>query len=256
MDGLAEKFNELMSKLKPGEKIPGLETATAAPEPEPVSKKSIYEEYGIDPEYADEYQKKMISDVVDLRKKASLYDTKLAQIENMTNAIILKESMGSLGEVIKKAREEFPFDEIMSEDGSENLTLRQFVALLKAKDEVARGQGQKADINELARETIRDLHYIQSKAKQTAAPDISNEMSEDEFMAKYPDLARRLTEKIGNKAVVEHEAEEAKLPPSLETKRREVDLSTISKKTPESLGDYLDAGFNDPEVLAVLGGGK
>ncbi len=253
LDGIAEKFNKLMATLKPGEAIPGMGTPQRT-EPEPVSKKSVYEEYGIDPEYADEYQKKMINDVVELKKKENLYDAKLQQIENMQNMIILKESMGKLGEVIKQARTEFPIDEIMSEDGSENLTMKQFVALLKAKDEVARGQGKTIDINQLAHETVRDLHYIQGKAKQNAAPDISDKMSEDEFMAKYPDLTKRLSEKFGTKAVVEHEAEEAKFPPSLETKRREVDLSGVPTKKPDTMGDWLDAGFNDPEVLAAFGG--
>jgi hypothetical protein len=253
LDGIAEKFNKIMATLKPGEAIPGMGTSKQV-EPEPVSKKSIYEEYGIDPEYADEYQKKMINDVVELKKKESLYDAKLQRLENMTNMAILKESMGKLGEVIKQARTEFPIDEIMSEDGSENLTMKQFVALLKAKDEVARGRGQTIDINEIARETIRDMHYIQGKAKQTAAPDISNEMNEDEFMAKYPDLAKRLTAKIGTKAVAEHEVEDAKLPPSLETKRREVDLSGVNTKKPETTSDWIDKGFEDPEVLAAFRG--
>ena len=253
LEGLTEKFNKMMANLRPGEAIPGIGPVAPA-SPEPISKKSIYEEYGIDPEYADAYQKKMIDDVVELRKRASQYDTKFQELENITNKVILKEAMGTLGETIKKAREEFPIDEIMSEDGSENLTLRQFVALMKAKDEVARRRGQKSDINEVARETVRDLHYIQSKAKQTAAPDISDEMNEDDFMAKYPNLAKRLSAKIGTKAVVEHEAEEAKLPPSLETKRREVDLSSIPTKKPESMNDFVEAGFNDPDVIAAFKG--
>jgi len=253
LEGLTEKFNKMMANLRPGEAIPGIGPVAPA-SPEPISKKSIYEEYGIDPEYADAYQKKMIDDVVELRKRASQYDTKFQELENITNKVILKEAMGTLGETIKKAREEFPIDEIMSEDGSENLTLRQFVALMKAKDEVARSRGQKSDINEVARETVRDLHYIQSKAKQTAAPDISDEMNEDDFMAKYPNLAKRLSAKIGTKAVVEHEAEEAKLPPSLETKRREVDLSSIPTKKPESMNDFVEAGFNDPDVIAAFKG--
>lgn len=253
LEGLTEKFNKMMANLRPGEAIPGIGPVAPAA-PELISKKSIYEEYGIDPEYADAYQKKMIDDVVELRKRASQYDTKFQELENITNKVILKEAMGTLGETIKKAREEFPIDEIMSEDGSENLTLRQFVALMKAKDEVARSRGQKSDINEVARETVRDLHYIQSKAKQTAAPDISDEMNEDDFMAKYPNLAKRLSAKIGTKAVVEHEAEEAKLPPSLETKRREVDLSSIPTKKPESMNDFVEAGFNDPDVIAAFKG--
>jgi hypothetical protein len=251
LEELTDKFNKMMAGLKPGEAIPGIAPQPKV-EPEKVDKNAIYAEYGIDPEYADAYQKKMIDDVIDLRKKASLYDTKLQQIENMTNKVILKEAMGTLGEVIKKAKEEFPLDEIMSEDGSENLTLKQFVALLKAKDEVARSRGQTIDINEIARETVRDLHYIQSKAKQTAAPDISDEMSEDDFMTKYPNLAKRLSVKLGDKAIVQHEAEEAKLPPSLETKRREVDLSAIPTKKPDTMSDFVDAGFSDPEVMAAF----
>jgi hypothetical protein len=79
-------------------------------------------------------------------------------------------------------------------------------------------------------------------------------MNEDDFMAKYPNLAKRLSAKIGTKAVVEHEAEEAKLPPSLETKRREVDLSSIPTKKPESMNDFVEAGFNDPDVIAAFKG--
>ncbi len=254
LSDLAEKYEKMLSVLKPGERIPGTEQ-TFKPA-EPVSAKSIYAEYGIDPEYADGFQKKMIDDQVAMREKVAAYETKLQQVEAFTNAIVLKETATNLGKVIKEERDKFPIDEIMSEDGSENLTQKQFASMILAKNEQARSQGKKLDLAEASREVVRDIHFMQSKSKTVAAPDISNELTPDQFAAKYPDLYKKVAEKVTGKAVAEYVETKENLPPSLDSRKHEVDLSKVeTNKKLETLSDHIDAGFDSPEMRALFSGG-
>jgi hypothetical protein len=216
----------------------------------------IYKEYGIDPEYADGFQKKMIDDQVAMREKVAAYETKLQQVEAFTNAIVLKETASNLGKVIKEERDKFPIDEIMSEDGAENLTQKQFASMILAKNERAKAEGKKLDLGEAAREVVRDIHYMQSKSKTVAAPDISNGLTPEEFAAKYPDLFKKLSDKIQGKAVAEYVENKENVPPSLESRKHEVDLSKInSDKKLDTLSDHIDAGFDTPEMRALFSGG-
>jgi hypothetical protein len=254
LSDLAEKYEKLLTTIKPGDRIPGTEQ-TFRPA-EPVNKNTIYAEYGIDPEYADGFQKKMIDDQVAMREKVAAYETKLQQVEAFTNAIVLKETATNLGKVIKEERDKFPIDEIMSEDGAENLTQKQFASMILAKNEQAKAQGKKSDLAEMSREVVREIHFMQSKSKGVAAPDISNELTPEQFAAKYPDLYKKVAAKVTGKAVAEYVETKENLPPSLESRKSEVDLSKIeSKKKSESLGDLIDEGFNTPEMRALFSGG-
>jgi len=251
LSDLAEKYEKLMGVMKPGDRIPGTEQ-TFKPA-EQVSKTAIYAEYGIDPEYADGFQKKMIDDQVSMREKIAAYETKMQQLEGFTNAMVLKETAVNIGKVIKEERDKFPIDEIMSEDGSENLTQKQFASLILAKNEQAKSQGKKLDLAEASREVVRDIHFMQSKSKTIAAPDISNELTPEQFAAKYPDLFKRVAEKVTGKAVAEYVETKENLPPSLESRKTEVDLSRIdTTKKPESPEDWIDAGFDSPEMKALF----
>ena len=251
---LTERYEKLFSTIKPGERIPGTEQAFRPAEA--PTKDMIYKEYGIDPEYADGFQKKMIDDQVAMREKVAAYETKLQQVEAFTNAIVLKETASNLGKVIKEERDKFPIDEIMSEDGAENLTQKQFASMILAKNERAKAEGKKLDLGEAAREVVRDIHYMQSKSKTVAAPDISNGLTPEEFAAKYPDLFKKLSDKIQGKAVAEYVESKENLPPSLDSRKHEVDLSKInSDKKLETLSDHIDAGFDTPEMRALFSGG-
>jgi hypothetical protein len=251
---LAEKYEKTFGQAKPGERIPGTEQAFRPAEV--PSRDMIYKEYGIDPEYADGFQKKMIDDQVAMREKVAAYETKLQQVEAFTNAIVLKETASNLGKVIKEERDKFPIDEIMSEDGAENLTQKQFASMILAKNERAKAEGKKLDLGEAAREVVRDIHYMQSKSKTVAAPDISNGLTPEEFAAKYPDLFKKLSDKIQGKAVAEYVESKENLPPSLDSRKHEVDLSKInSDKKLETLSDHIDAGFDTPEMRALFSGG-
>ena len=255
LSDLAEKYKELVTKIRPGG-MPASETEQAARQPEQISKKSIYEEYGIDPDYADPFQKKMIEDITSVRQENLDRKRELDEVKQYTNIMIAKDAAMNLGKIIKDEREKYPIDEIMSEDGTENLTQKQFASMIVAKHQQAQGQGKKADIGELAREVVRDLHYIQSKSKTVAAPDISNELTPEQFAAKYPDLFKKVTDKIKGQAVADYEKEQSNLPPSLESRKHEVDISKIdSKKKLDNLNDYIDEGFNTPEMRALFSGG-
>jgi hypothetical protein len=94
---------------------------------------------------------------------------------------------------------------------------------------------------------------MQSKSKTVAAPDISNELSIEDFAAKYPDLFKRVADKVTGKAVAEYVETKENLPPSLESRKTEVDLSKVNSKKPESTEDWIEAGMNTPEMKALFG---
>ena len=251
---LAEKYERLVSGGANQTRVPAQELTQK--QPEQVTRKALYEEYGIDPDYADAFQKKMIDDQFGLHSKITDYETKLQQVESLTNRLILKDVGKEMFDVIKTEREKFPFDEIMSEDGTENLTQKHFASLLVAKNNEAKAQGRKLDIVEACKQAVRDVHYIQSKSKTNAAPDISNELDPADFATRYPDLYKKVEERIKGQAVADYESDKSKLPPSLETKRQEVDISKIeNKKKSDNLNDYIDEGFNTPEMRALFSGG-
>jgi len=240
---LTEKYERLFQQIKPGERIPG--TDQAVKPIEPVNKKDLYAEYGIDPEYADSFQKKAIDDMANLQGKIGAYEQKIQQIEAFTNQMILKDTATKIGAIIKEEKEKYPFDDIMSEDGKQNLTYSQFASLLLSKEQQAKAEGRKVDLAEIVRETVRDVHYIQAKSKATAAPAVANELSPDEFAKQYPDLYKKLEERIKGGAVADYEADKAKIPPSLETKKIEVNPNKVNEKTPESPDDWIDKGFSE-----------
>jgi hypothetical protein len=254
LSAVADKFDRIFSQFKPGDRIPGTEQPIKAPAT--VDKESIYKEYGIDPEYADPFQKRAIDDLVKMRESIGGYEQKLQQVEATTNFMVLKEAAANIGKVIAEERQQFPFDDILSEDGKDNLTWRQFASLMLSKNEQALREGRKPDVAAIARESVRDMHYIQSKSKAVAAPDVANDLKPEDFAAKYPDLYKRMSEDIKARAVADYEAEKAKNPPSLEARKHEVDLNKIDTKKLETKDDFIDAAFNDPDILAAIRGDK
>ncbi|MFA5379365.1 MAG: hypothetical protein WC455_26650 [Dehalococcoidia bacterium] len=251
---VADKFDRIFSQFKPGDRIPGTEQSIT--HPAPVAKADVYKAYGIDPEYADPFQKQAIDDLVKMRETIGGYEQKLQQVEATTNFMVLKETAANIGKVIADERQQFPFDDIMSEDGKDNLTWRQFASLMLSKNEQALREGRKPDVAAIARESVKDMHYIQSKSKAVAAPDVANDLKPEDFAAKYPDLYKRVSEEIKARAVADYEADKAKNPPSLEARKHEVDLNKVGSAKLETKDDYIDAAFNDPEILAAIRGEK
>jgi len=251
LETLAEKFERMFSQGG----MPGAKPAEAAKSPEDaaaVTKSALYAEYGIDPEYAEPYQKKMIDNMYNMNQRVSSYDKELSEIKGTTSLIMLEKIAMKIGDIIKDEKESYPYDEIMSEDGKENLTQKQFISLMMAKEKEAKSLGKNVNLEEIARATVRDVHMIQSKAKEAAAPTVTNAMSAEDIEKNYPDLYSKILEKAKSSAVASYEAEKAKLPPSLETRKHEVDISKVSDKKPETMEDWIDAGFKDPEIQALF----
>ena len=253
LETLADKFNQMFSKIGPGD-AKAVSTSPEVKEPPVPTKESIYAEYGIDPEYAEPYQKKMIDDNFNLTKKLASYDAELQQIKGVTNLMILKETTMKLGEVIKDERNTHPFDEVMSEDGKDNLTQKQFMSLMMQKERDAKAQNRKVNIEELARETVRDMHTLQRTAKGNATPSVDKAMSAEDIEKNYPDLYAKILAKAKGSAVAEYEADKAKVPPSLESRKHEVDVSKVDNKKPETTDDWIDAGFKDSIVMSAFKG--
>ncbi len=249
LERIAERLDRHFENLGLPEK-PGNQ-----PEPKRLTaeeeKAKIYARYSIDPEYADEGQIQLVNDVYEMQKK-------MDKIDAMTSAMEVKEKMGELAVVLKAAREQYPIDEIMSEDGKDNLTAIQFVSRLKAKDQEARGRGVKEpNLMKLGEEVIKEIHFMQQQSKPRTAETVTDEMNPDKFAEKFPKLAAAYSESAKAKARAEYDAEIAALPPSLRARRAEVSLPKAmgaDGKTPQTFEEFLEKGLDDPEVAKAFRG--
>lgn len=253
---LQEKHDNLeaiaarLEKFYAGQGLPPKPAGQPA-QPEQVvdEKAKIYEQYGIDPEYADEGQIKLVDDVYAMKQK-------MARVEAMSDAIVLKEKMAELATALKAEREQYPIEEIMSEDGKQNLTAKQFVGLLQERVNQAVRDGEKnPDINEIGRQVIREIHRMQRQTAKEVEPPTEN-LSLEKFAERYPKVYAKMVEDAKAKARSEYDAEQANLPPSLRARRSEVSLPKAmgADGSPKTFEDYLDKGMNDPDVIKAFRG--
>jgi hypothetical protein len=219
----------------------------------PADKKSIYEQFDIDPTYAQPHEKKMVEAIASMRKD-------MEEMRVMFNEAKAEQIRNLMDKAINEEREKYPFDEIKNDQG-ENLTALQFRAIVQAKKEQLLGESRREltveEAIQITKDAVREVHLLQKKSKENAAPDISDDMPEDEFLEKYPNLAKRLKEKLGTQAVAENEAKKSKVPPSLSPLSRgsETKPPKGSTEKRKSFEEYLDAGFEDPETIKAIHGG-
>lgn len=258
VEAQATKMNALVEKLMAGGFLPEAKTAAEKKEAVaevaagPTDKSAIYAQFDIDPNYAQPQEKKMVEAIYSMRKdmddlKAFVGEAKSEKVQSVIDSIIADE------------RKKFPFEEITNDQG-QNLTALQFQAVVNAKRQalgLTDGQPIPPDqIAPLIRDAVKEVHLLQQKSKDSAVSDFSDGMTEDEFIAKHPDLANRLKTKFGTQAVTEVDAKRAKIPPTLSPiKGQETKPGKGSPEKRKSLGDYLDAGFEDPETLRAITGG-
>lgn len=259
-DGLeakASEVNKLIDKLeKDGllskaetkeERADQIEEVTGGP----ADKAEIYKEFGIDPAYAEVPQKKMVEAIYQMRKSLEKVN---AFVDQATNERI----QSAFDKVIAEERKKFPYDDIVNDQG-QDLTDIQFRAVVQGKRQaLGLAEGTKPTMEQaiqIVRDSVKEVHLLQKKSKDTAVADFSDGMTEDEFIAKHPDLAARLKTKFGGAAVVEAEVKKSKVPPSLTSVAKGAETKPVKgQEKRKSFKDYLDAGFNDPETIKAIEG--
>jgi hypothetical protein len=239
LDATAAKFNEMMERLLAG-KPADTEKGNGKP-----AKVDLYEEYGIDEALAEPYQKKFIQDLQTMKDEIKNLRGENENLTKATKQQYLQNMLGNLTEVVKQSKAEFPIDEQFDESG-DSLTKKQFVSMLTVK--ATSPQNKDKDIGEMAKETIREIHLMQKSARAGAPPPEEMEkMDAKEFAAKYPGLFKRIQEANRSSAVEEYVAEKSKLPPSLTSRKPDVDASKSPGKDRKfkSAAEALDAGFDE-----------
>jgi len=250
LNKLGTQFNAIYDKLKDKE--------TLKPEDkkplEPITEAQVYAKYGLDEDLIEPYQKKLITDITGLENTLKNVEGKNQELTNAVQVIMLNEAFKRVAEVVKKAREEYPFEEVTNEKG-ENLTAKQFISLLSAKAQLPENKAKNRSLPELAAETVKEIHLMQQKGLEgnAAVAQVNESMTTEEFKGKFPELFKKLVGPERDKAVADYEAEQKGMPPSLEPKKTEVELSEQSRKGKiSSLKDAIKEGFKDPDVKAGL----
>lgn len=215
-------------------------------EAKPVTEKTVFEEYNLDPELADESQKLMVTDLRSLKKERAELRGKIDKLEEMSKMILTKELLGMVQNTVKETIKDFPVDDIQDEHGR-SLTQAQFTSLLTQKAQA----NQDKPLDELARETIMELHEAQIRAKESATQgeSIAEDADIEEFKAKHP----KLFDRIAEKGVADHLATRKDVPPTLRGRGAEVSPKTVSKAEEKEDGKWtldgaLDKAFDRFDV--------
>jgi len=239
MKALTEKFNTMAVRLEAEGKLPSTKTE----EEKPKTKEEIYKEYGIDEEYAEPWQHRLIDEVIETKNKLKEVTQKNLQNEGFMKNIMTEKASTAVANIIKKAREDYPFEEIFDDNGN-NLTANQFVQTLKTKVEAAQRAGKAVNIPEFTIETVKQFSDMQSKTAKQKGPEIEANMSVDDFKAKYPELYSKTLEHGKDQGVAEYLDGKTDSAPSLTQRKTEVDTS---KKKPVSgdIGDLIDQAFDE-----------
>ena len=246
MLGMKSQFQAMSEKIESLVQNFGKPSPAAKEEAKPVTEKTVFEEYNLDPELADESQKLMVTDLRSLKKERAELRGKIDKLEEMSKMLLTKELLGMVQNTVKETIKDFPVDDIQDEHGR-SLTQAQFTSLLTQKAQA----NQDKPLDELARETIMELHEAQIRAKESATQgeSIAEDADIEEFKAKHP----KLFDRIAEKGVADHLATRKDVPPTLRGRGAEVSPKTVSKVDEKDDGKWtldgaLDKAFDHFEV--------
>jgi len=258
LNQMGKKFNDIWDRLeakegrgKPAETKPQEDKKPQQFIDKPLAE--VYKEYNLDPEFAQDHEKKLIEDMHNTRRVVEQMNAAMESATKTLHFFQIKEVVSEIGRIITEEREASPFDDYVDEKGT-SLTLQEFSTLLSEKAKNVVAQGQKLNLDTLTRETIREISTKQAKAK--ASVELSDDMSEEEFAKRYPKLAQKFGRAAGQSAVDKHVGQESKLPPSLDRRTKEVDLKKqpSKEKGPKGMDERLSDAFSDPDILNALQG--
>jgi hypothetical protein len=118
------------------------------------------------------------------------------------------------------------------------------------RDKVGKAENKHRPIQELARETIKEIHTIQRPAEPAGGRESLEDLSLDEIARRYPKLYAKISG--GNSG--------DDLPPSMDRTSRAPSrdsrqMAPAGKHRFKSLEEALEAGFRDSETIKALSGG-
>ena len=238
LEGIAKKYEESPPLSKQIE-------ARKQPQTKEQREAQVYKEYDIDPEFASQGQMKMARDMGLMREGLMFSLAKNRKLEEDNQKTYIEREGGRLVETVKKARDEFPYEDIVDADGN-NLTKNNLTSLLKSKAELPANKSR--TIHELAVETVKEIHFQQLGSKQSAVPALTDEMTLEQMKEKYPKLHAKYTSEAGDQGVATYLKDKEKAAPTLKGTKREVETKS-GKKEIKGIDSAFDLAFADSEIL-------
>ena len=240
-DQLETQYNQLQERLAlmTRQDVPPEKKQTAPDQPP----QTIFERYGVDPEYLEPWQKKQFEEMERMEQVMGSYKGQVETLREATQLMFMDKSLDIITKTIKQTKEEYPIEPVLDENGKD-LSSDIFINILENKMR----SNPKAEVPTLAKESVIELHKIQSlvkgqgraEAKDLVIPDDS---SPEDFQAKYPTLAQKISEA----AVANYLAKRGEVPPTLERKGGAVDTSRVQSQKgngePSSLEDAFEQGW-------------
>lgn len=214
----------------------------AQPQPGAKSEEDILKEYGVDPDYATDSDKAVVM-------RQFKQDQEIKEVKKIAQMILLDGVFRRVAATIEEAQKEYPIEDIKSEDGK-SATQEQVMKLFQAK--LSAQENQHRPIQEIARETIKEVHEAQKVAKEKDAPppkDVKS-ITEEDLKTLNPELYAKLK---GNG--------DADLPPSMDRSARAPERAPASRNRTDprhkfkSLEEAIEAGMKDAETLKAITGG-
>jgi len=209
----------------------------------------------MDPAIADEL-KVMRGELTDLKGK-----NKMLQSESLKSSV--QNAKVELDNVLSKAREDFPFDDVVDKESGENRTQNVFAGLVsvKANKDVMKNRQDKnfkvRPIGTLMQETAQDMHALEDHYK-TKFGNSSGKPTAASIAESHPEVV----EEIGQAAIATYlnNREESSAPiatPARPDAAREEGTKPGFKGT----SDAISKGLKDPEIAEAFekagrGGGR
>jgi hypothetical protein len=218
--------------------------AAEATEAQPQTEAQVFEEWGLDPEYASDFEKKLVKNAVDTKNENKA-------LKELTQLMFLKEMTKNISGALGDAAKEYPVEDVLDEKG-ESVTAQQVISAFK--NLVMDPTNQKAPVRDLAMSAVRQVHEAQQRAKG-AVESVDEEMSPEEFAKMHPKLHAKILKAGGREAVADFLETQDGLPPTVESRKTDVsaiDRNRQGKPKFSGLSDAIDRGMDDPEIEALF----
>lgn len=246
----AKRLNDLLDKLQVAR--PDL-WKKAEDKEGPKDDEDVFKEFDIDPETALPSEKKMASATANLRKE-------LKALKELIDEERVSRAMDKFNVIVEEEKKKYPFEETFDEQGRPTHVAK-LEELILAKKAAVESIGGTFDVVKSARESVKELYELQQSAKTeteattdktTEGPGVKDDMDIEEFKKKFPGLSQKL---MATALAVDKE-QRSKLPPTVKGVSSAPVTAPKAKDSDKhnSLGEFLDAGFNDPDIVKALQG--
>jgi len=200
----------------------------------------------MDPAIADEL-KAMRAELTALKGK-----NKMLESESLKSSV--QNAKAELDKVLSKAREDFPFDEIIDKESGANKTQDVFAGLVsvKANRDVMKGREDKnfkpRSIGTLMQEVAKDMHALENHYKAKFGNN-SEKPTASSIAESHPEIA----EEIGQAAVATYLKNQEESSAPIATPARPDAVREEGKKEGfKGLSDGIKKGLKDPEIAEAF----